>query len=340
MPQVVGVDFSDTTLRFLSLKREGDALLPDVYKEIPLAPGMVVGGRVKDISGFTAFLKEVLQKNNLAFLKIAIPESQLYLCTLAIDPKDKKNIRAAIELVLEDHIPLTLTESIFDFTIIEHTENRIVVQVVAAPSVVVDELYSVCTDAGGTVLGFELEGQAIARAICREPQTGTQMIVDFGATRTTITIVTNGIPVFTSTLEFGGSHLTAQLAKTLNISIEEAESLKRTYGITGGDRKDIFEIISGGVGTLKDEINRRYIYWHQQNEQQCNFPKISEVYICGGYSNLPGLADYLAASLTLNVSQASPWVNCFSLEKQIPPIPKETAVNYIVSIGLCLSDYE
>ena len=340
MPKITGIDFSDTTLRFLSLKEEGAALLPDTYKEIPLASGMVVGGRVKDTASFGALLTETAQKNNLHFVKISIPESQLYLCTLAIDSSNKKNIRAAIELVLEDHIPLTLNESVFDYAVLEEKPDKLIVQVVAAPALVIDELYGVCTDAGLIVLGFELEGQAAARAICAAPCTGTHMIVDFGATRTTITIVTSGISVFTSTLEFGGAQLTSMIAKTLNISESEAESLKRTYGITGGDRKDIFEIISGGVSTLKDEIHRRYIYWHQQNEQQFNFPRISDVYICGGYSNLPGLADYLSASLTLSVSQASPWVNCFSLEKQIPPIPKETAVSYIVSIGLCLSDYE
>ena len=268
MPQVTGVDFSDTTLRFLSLARVGDALLPDIYKEIPLVPGMVVGGRIKDIAAFTTLLKDVAQKNKLEFVKVAIPESQLYLCTLAIQSKNKKNIRAAIELVLEDHIPLTLNESVFDYTILEEKTDTMVVQVVAAPINVVEELSGAFKEAGLIVLGLELEGQAAARAICSQPHTGTHMIVDFGATRTTITIVTNGISVFTSTLEFGGAQLTTQISKALGVSMEEAENLKRTYGITGGDRKDIFEIISGGVGTLKDEINRRYIYWHQQNEQQ------------------------------------------------------------------------
>lgn len=341
MPTTVGLDFSDTSLRFLSLEQKKEGLIPAIYKEVPLAPGVVVGGRIKDPVAFSTLIKDLKQKHGLHFVKVSIPESQLYLCTLSLQKSDAPNLVQAIELVIEDHIPLTLPEAVFDFSILREDPESIIVQVVATARVNVEELHTILTDAGLVPMAFELEGQAIARAVLPEKDTGTHMIVDFGATRTAITIVTGGIAVFTSTLEFGGARLTSVLAHELRVSIEEAESLKRNYGLRAvGERRDIFEIISGGVSTLKDEINRRYVYWHEQNDQSFHFPRISDVYICGGHSNLQGLTDYLSASLKLRVIQASPWVNCFSLEKLVPAIPKEAAMSFITSVGLCLSDYE
>ncbi|MEI6022349.1 MAG: pilus assembly protein PilM [bacterium] len=341
MPTTVGIDFSDTALRFLSLEKKGDILLPASFKEIPLNPGVVVGGRVKDTAAFSAVLQNVKDTHGIEFVKVSIPESQLYLSTIAIDKADAHHMSQAIELVLEDHIPLTLNEAVFDFSVLKEEQDKIIVQVVAAPIAIIQELHDILSGVGLIPLAFELEGQAVARAIFSNPNEGSRMIVDFGAARTTITVVTGGISVFTSTLEFGGAHLTTMLAKELNVSLEDAETLKRTYGLQAmGERQDIFEVISGGVGTLKDEINRRYVFWHEQNDQNFHFPRIQDIVICGGYSNLPGLADYLSASLKLQVSQASPWKNCFSTDDTIPSIDKERAMSFITCIGLCLSDYE
>ncbi|MCC7160816.1 pilus assembly protein PilM, partial [Candidatus Nomurabacteria bacterium] len=181
---------------------------------------------------------------------------------------------------------------------------------------------------------------AITRAVLPQDDTGSTMIVDFGANRTGITIVTNKTAIVTATLDFGGKMLTKKLSGELNISLEEAEKIKKGHGLTTvGEHKDVFSVLVSGISVLKDEIYRRYLYWHDKRKQFGGFPPIETIYLCGGHSNLAGLDDYLSSSLKLKVVRADPWRNCFSVDDYIPDIHKETSMSYVTAIGLALADF-
>ncbi len=336
----VGLDFSDATMRFVSLSITPKGLLPHRFAEMSIPEGAMKGGRIVDTQKFVAFLKTVQSQHHLRYVHVSIPESQVYSVTLSLDAATEKDIRGAIELVLEDNIPLKVVETVFDYHILSQTDSVIVVQVVAMASSVADAYYAAFTEAGIIPVSFELEGQAISRAVLPPEDTGSYMIVDFGANRTGISIVTHGTAMVTATLDFGGKILTQTLAKELNVSLEEAEKMKREKGLSGvGGEKQVFSILSTSLSVLKDEINRRYIYWQERKNQSGDFPRIEKIYLCGGHSNLEGLDEYLSASLKIPVQQVNPWVNCFSVDEVIPSLTKEISMSYVTAIGLALADF-
>ncbi len=336
----IGVDFSDATMRFMKLSETLHGILPTRYGEVAIPDGCMKGGRIADEKKFTSFLSEVKKKHDLKYVRIAIPESQTYSFMLTLDVLAAADIRGAIELVLEDNIPLRTVETVFDYHIITQNESAIVVQVVAISESAVESFCNCFLNAGLIPVSFELDGQAIARAVLRPKDDGSYMVVDFGANRTGITIVTRGTAVFTSTLEFGGKALLDILQKELGVSLDEAQRLKKEHGLSGvGEYKNIFQLLVGGISTLKDEINRRYIYWHEKKADFGDFPNIEIIYLCGGHSNLRGLADYLAVGLKVSVVQVNPWVNCVSFDTAIPDIPYEASMSYVTAIGLGLADY-
>jgi type IV pilus assembly protein PilM len=336
----VGIDFSDSTMRFLELEQGSTGLLPKRYEEMAIPEGCMTGGRITNEEKFTSFLKDVKNKHHLHYVRVSIPESQVYSFTLQLDSAAIDDLRSAIELVLEDNIPLKTIETVFDYHILTQDAKIIIVQVIAVAESVTETFFRVFTNAGLMPVSFELDGQAVARAIIPAGDQDSYMIVDFGANRTSIMIITSGAAVYTSTLEFGGKTLSASLAKELNISLEEADRLKREYGLSSiGEHKDLLPILLGGVSTLKDEINRRYVYWHDKKSQYGSFPNITTIYLVGGHSNLRGLADYLAVSLKLKVIQGNPWTNCVSFEEAVPTMPYEVSMSYVTTIGLALADY-
>lgn len=335
-----GVDFSDATMRFMKLSETMHGILPAYFGEATIPEGCMKGGRIADESKFTAFLVEMKKAHGLKYVRVAIPESQTYSFMLTLDVLAQGDIRGAIELVLEDNIPLRTIETVFDYQVLSANENSIVVQVVAISETAVQSFCSAFTGAGLIPVSFELDSQATARAIIKPSDEASYMIVDFGANRTGITIVANGTAVFTSTIEFGGKVLLDILQKDLGVSIEEAQRIKLEWGLSAtGEHKNIFQLLVGGVSTLKDEINRRYVYWQEKREQNGKFPPITRVYLSGGHSNLRGLADYLSVGLKLEVVQANPWVNCVSFDVAIPSISAEASMSYVTSIGLALADY-
>ncbi len=336
----VGLDFSDATMRFVDLEVKPKGLIPRRFAQSAIPEGCMKGGRIVDSQKFTNFLKDVQKEHKLKYVRVSIPESQVYSFTLSLDLSASKDIRGAIDVLIEDNIPLKAIETVFDYHILGITDKNIIVQVVALPEIVAINYFNAFFSAGIIPVSFELEGQAISRAILSPRDSGSCMIVDFGATCTGITIVTNKTAIVTATLDFGGKVLTQSLAKELNIPLEEAEGLKREYGLTSvGEHNNIFPILVNGISVLKDEINRRYVYWHEKKNQMGSFPPIDTIYLCGGHSNLRGLGDYLSTSLKLKVVQVDPWVNCFSLEDVIPEMHYETSMSYVTAIGLSLADY-
>jgi type IV pilus assembly protein PilM len=336
----VGLDFSDATMRFMSLEIKPKGLLPKHFAQAAIPEGCMKGGRITDTDKFISFLKQIKKDYKLKYARISIPESQVYSFTLSLDYASKDDIRGAIEALIEDNIPLKAIETVFDYHILNVLDKTIVVQVVALSESVTTNYFNAFASAGIIPVSFELEGQAIARAVLDPEDRGSCMIVDFGANRTGITIITNKTAMVTATLDFGGNNLTQTLAKEMNISLQEAETLKREHGLaTVGEHKDVFSVLANGISVLKDEINRRYVYWHEKKSQFGGFPAIDTIYLCGGHSNLVGLDEYLSASLKLKVVQVNPWKNCFSLDEYIPKVNHETSMSYVTAIGLALADY-
>lgn len=336
----VGLDFSDVTMRFMSFDIQRHGLMPKQFAESAIPEGCMKGGKIIDAQKLITFLSECRKKYKLKYARISIPESQVYSFTLSLDASSAKDIRGAIEVLIEDNIPLKAIETVFDYHILSVNDNAIVVQVVALPESVSTNYFNAFTEAGIIPVSFELEGQAIARAVLDPEDTGSCMIVDFGANRTGITIVTNRTAMVTATLDFGGNMLTEMLSKELKLSTVEAEKLKRSHGLaTLGEHKDVFSVLANGISVLKDEINRRYMYWHEKKNQFGGFPAIDTIYLCGGHSNLTGLDEYLSASLRLKVVQVNPWKNCFSLDDTIPSMKREVSMSYVTAIGLALADY-
>lgn len=336
----VGLDFSDATMRFIDLAISSKGLLPKRFEQASIPEGCIKGGRIVDLEKFTNFLKSVQKEHKLKYVRVSIPESQVYSFTLSLDSSSANDIRAAVDFLIEDNIPLKAIETVFDYHILSITDKNIIVQVVALPEMVATNYFNAFFSAGIIPVSFELEGQAISRAVLSPSDIGSCMIVDFGANRTGISIITNRTAVVTATLDFGGKILTQNLAKELNISVAEAEILKREQGLNpAGSNNNVSSVLASGISVLKDEINRRYVYWHEKKNQLGSFPQIDTVYLCGGHSNLRGLGDYLSTNLKLKVVQVNPWSNCFSLDDVIPDMNYETSMSYVTAIGLALADY-
>jgi type IV pilus assembly protein PilM len=333
----VGLDFSDASLRFMKLKQTLHGIVPDVYAHVVIPAGCLSGGRIQDEAAFTAFLTTVRTTHHLTNVRIAIPESQVYSVMLPIDTAAGNDIRASIELLLGDMIPLDVSAAIFDYEVLTTTDKTIVVQVVAIAKEVAESYLRAFTQAGMTPVSFEVDSQAIVRALMRPHTPGSVLIVDIGAERTGISIVTCGTAVYTTTLEFGGTTLINALMREQHIDLRDAHTMLHE-GISPM-RQQTFGTLVGALSVLRDEIDRRFIYWHDRKDELAPLPAIDTVYLCGGYSTIDGLADYLSASLKLRVVASNPWTNCVSFDQSIPSITNTEAQSYVTAIGLALTDY-
>ena len=162
------------------------------------------------------------------------------------------------------------------------------------------------------------------------------MVVNFTERSTGVYIASEGVVRFTSTLPLGGDALTTALQKTLGISFEEAQRIKRQEEHEGNKKagKELFGYSMNTLSAIKDELLKIITYWSTHDSVD---KTIEKIIVCGEDSAIIGLDKYLTLSLKIPAKQANVWGNAFSFDRYIPPIECTESLNFSVPIGLALS---
>ena len=337
-----GLDISDDSIKYMSLEATSCGVRPLKYGEVRVPKGALELGKIVDREKLIEVLGSLKKELKIKDARVSILENQIYLFKLKLEKEGLVSIKENIELVLEEHIPIPAPEAIFDYDILEETDRYLVVQVAAIQVNTIEEYLSLFEEVGITIHSFEIEAAAIARAVIKNGDKEAYMIVDFGGKRTGIFIVSSGVVRFTTTVDFGGIVFSEMIEKSLGISFEEAEKIKKEYGLQRNlENKEIFPILLNSASILKDEIMKHFVYWHtHEDEDGTKNPPIKKILLSGGNSSIPGLLDYFAMSTKVDTELANVWTNILDIEKEIPILDSKVALSFATAIGLALRDFE
>jgi len=346
-PQIIsvpsfGLDISDESLKFVELVATEKGLRTGRYGERAIPAGVIESGAIKDLERMEEILSSLRKEEGVKYVRVSLPEEQIYLFQLRLEKAGLKSVKEGIELALEEHVPIPAPEAIFDFDLIKENTQSLEVQVAAIPRNVIENYLLIFERSQISVQSFELEAQAICRAVIKKGDMETYMIVDFGRKRTGIFIVSGGIVMFTSTLDVGGVMLTDTIQKSFHITRQEAEKMKQQYGLLRNTaNREIFDVLLNSVSILRDEIAKHFLYWHtHKDEENKNNPSIKKIILCGGNSNLIGLQDYISVSLKSPVQMGNVWTNIINTEDYIPEINFRQALAFATALGLALGNFD
>jgi type IV pilus assembly protein PilM len=316
----------------MKVGRWGEKIIP---------PGVIESGKIKDSTRMEEILSKLRKEEGVKSVRVSLPEEQVYIFQLRLEKSELKSVKEAIELVLEEHVPIQAEEAIFDYALVKEDEQSLEVQVVTIPKNIIDNYLLIFEHSQIQVQAFELEAQAISRAVVRYGDMDTYMIVDFGKKRTGIFIVCGDIAMFTFTLDVGGVSLVNVIQKSFSVSFEEAEKMKEKYGLERNtENKEIFAVLLNSVSILRDEIVKHFLYWNtHKDEEGKNNPPIKKIILCGGDSNLIGLGDYISISMKTIVEMANVWTNIMDTESSVPDMDFRQALAFATALGLVLGNF-
>ena len=337
-----GLDISEESIKFTELIMTKDGIRLGRYGEREVPAGVIESGKIKNLKKLEEILTSLKKDEKIKSVRVSLPEEQVYLFRIKLEKEGLEEVREGIEFSLEEHIPIPAQDVIFDYEILNEDNKNLYVQVVAISKNIIENYLLALENSEIPVLFFELEAQSLVRAVVKKGDLETYMIVDFGKRRTGIAIVSQGVLMFTSTIDMGGVVLSNLIQKSLKISFEEAEKMKQQYGLSRDSKnKEIFSILLNGVSVLCDEISKHFLFWNTNKEENNkNHPLIKKIILCGGDSNLIGLSDYLSANMKIKVETANVWINISDTEKYIPEINFEQSLSYATAIGLALGNFE
>lgn len=242
----------------------------------------------------------------------------------------------AVKWEMEASMPMSLEEVYFDWQFLEESDGKTQRVLTAAVSKeIIDAWMDVLTAADLNVFGLEIESIATIRSLVEKDakKESISLIVDLGAKRTSFIISEGTVPYFTSSIPFSSEGINDAISKALNVNNEEAEKIKVKNGIEGfNEGNPIFNSVNPLLENLVVEIMKTMDFYGEMSGQAGG---ITKVILCGGGSNMKGMAQYLNQRIGKDVFLGNPWVN-LNLGSDLPPIDKDTSVRYATAVGLAL----
>lgn len=345
---VLGVDIGSSSLKVVQLRKEHNKAILETYGELALGPyGGGDVGQATNLSAeqVTETLKDLLReaKVTTASCGVSIPYSRSLLTLVDLpyreNPEEQKTI---IELEARKYIPIPASEVQLDWFIVPETEpsqpgsvlagsrpalnRKVEVLVVAVHNDELSLLQSIMAGAGLSASFYEIEIFSTIRAVVDEPIKPV-MVLDVGAASTKVYVVERGVVALSHAISTGSQDITRAIAVSGNVSIAQAEVLKKETGIGGGSAPGSPEIVFSHIFS---EAHRVLIQYETESKKS-----ITSIVLTGGGGVTKALGVYAKNIFSIDVRVADPFAKTES-PAFMRSILEVIGPEFAVAVGLAL----
>ncbi len=309
------------------------------YGVVDFDEKFVRDGEIIDLEGLAAPIKELFEKSLVGSITtrrvvFSVPAAHTFSRVITL-PKEieKKDIADAVITETQQYIPTPIEELYTDYSVIGTDNNETRILTVAVSRKIIDSYVKLAEILNLEVVAMEPTTGASNRLFGYTDQHKVPtVLIDFGSMSTDITIYDNDL-IVTGTINGGGDQYTEAIRQALNVTHEEAHTIKVKYGLNVSKRQaEIRKTLKPFMEELAKEIRRMIRYYEERASDE--HKKIGQVATLGGGANIPGLSDYLTELLRLPVRSCDPWSHLKF--KDIPePAPEQKSV-FITAAGLSL----
>lgn len=262
---------------------------------------------------------------------VSIPTARSYSRTFTLPVSTEKSLHEAVLLEADQYIPIPTSTLYIDHQIIERNKKEITVLMSAVARTIVDNVIRSVEAAGLQPVLVEPSITAVGRVLTvTEEGDLPTVIVDIGPTSTDIAILDKGSIRVTGGLAIGGNTFTLDIAKKLNVALENAHQLKVLNGLNAGPRQQkLAGALEPSLQRILSEVKKVIRYY---DERISDTRKLEQLLVVGSGSNLPGIGEYFTNMLVMPARVASPWQKLDFAKLQEPP--KQFRSRYITVAGL------
>ncbi len=333
----IGVSITDEFIRAIEFKPTTHGLELGRYSEKKIPEGIIESGEILKKKELVEILSDIKKEFGYSFVRASLPEEKTYVFRTELPSIPDEAIPGSIEFKIQENVPLSPAESVFDYSVIGREKDRIGVSVTVVPQTLVAFYTDAFRQAGLVPISFKVESQAIARAIIPNGDMTNALIVNFNDKRTGFYVVSKGVIQFASTLQLGADSLTSLVERHFNISHEKALEMKRTKSFAKDvENSELMYSMASSLSVIKDEISKVQAYWRSNTAQGAGEQKLEKIILCGEDVVLAGIDRYLSLNIGMPVEVAKVWSNAFDVRSRVPELPLVDSLNYASAIGLAL----
>jgi len=318
----IGLDIDDKSVKFAKLKQtENDIfLLKYAVREISASENK--------ITATANILKEFFndeKSDTPVYTCVYGPNVSLKHLLIPVIPDEELN--EALKWEAKNIIPFPLENASIDYYKIGQHTNKVGEKfeliLGAAAENVIKSLNDLAKESGIKFSGASVCPFALHSLVVHNKNIGKDeiiAIIDIGAEAASINLFKGDALQLTREITVAGDAITKAMTGLLvadrwqlNLTYEQAEEIKKKYGIPKKDTNEItdtgvplihiFEMMAPTLRRLQNEIQRSFDYYREEFRVE----KIDRVFITGGSSRLKNLEEYLSNALGLKVETINPF---------------------------------
>lgn len=346
---VLGIDIGSSSIKVVQLKKKNGKAILETYGILSLGPyGNTEIGTVTSLSteNISRALIDVMKESNVTTKSavIAIPSLSSLIFTLSLPDKiNESQLSKVIPIEARKYIPVPITEVSIDWFIIpQETESfeggeidknnaqaKIEVLVVAIHNDTLSQYQEILKKTELISDSFEMEIFSNIRSSFNHELVPV-MLIDFGASKTKVSIVEAGIVRVFHVVNRGSQDISRNISQSLSITFEEAEKLKRSVGLDASIDPRIEKIARLSINYILADINSIVFAYEKKYNKD-----ISKVFLVGGGSLLKGLLDVAKANFQAEVVYSNPFSKT-EAPAFLAPILEINGPEFAVAVGLAL----
>lgn len=322
------IDFGARSIKVVKLHKISDGYELDNYG-ISLSPeGAIANGEILNAVAVAVNLAELLRESGIKDRKaiVAITGQKVIIREIVLPIMEDKELMAGVLWEAPKYVPYDLDESIVDAEkvdeFLEKDGNKMMrVLLVAAPKSIIQPYMEVLKKVRIIPKIVDVVSSANIRAFENhltnkkeeEQQEGTiiDVIISIGASSTILSLVEKGNLKFTRNILVGGNDITKAIAKSLNISFDKAEKLKRKTKLVLGpvgpevEKEKIIEsekIMVKILNQITKEVRKSLSYYKTQSQRV----KYNKIVFSGGCANIKNVEKFLSEQFEIPIIIGDP----------------------------------
>jgi type IV pilus assembly protein PilM len=341
---IVGLDVGSSSIKAVELKKKGGQIEVTHLGLEPLSSDIVVDSMIVDSGTVSSAISKLFADNQIKTKDVATSVSghSVIVKRIPLPSMSDQELAETIEKEAAQHVPFDLSDVSLDYQILsdEVGTPQMDVLLVAVKKDKILNYTNVLSMAGRTPKIVDID--ALALQNCYEynyqPAPGQVVaLLNLGASVMNINIVKGTTPLFPRDVSVGGHQYTDSLQKELDLSFDDAESLKlgNKVGTVSEDAKQ--PILQQVTEIIVLEIQKTFDFFRASAAGE----HIEKIYLAGGSSKVPGLMEALRQEFSMPVELLNPF------QRVLPPteghgaeLVEQNPGQMAVAVGLALRSFE
>lgn len=344
------IDIGSSSVKILSLKKSGSKYSIQTWGILPLSDAgadlspqdkkNIVAARIAE---FIA-REKITSKNVIS----SVAGSSVVIRYVKLPKRTQEALQKTIQFEAEPYIPFDINDVDLGFHIlgdvVEDGQKKMETILVAAKKESAQSRMEVFAELGLRPVVIDVDGFALVNAY--EAATApavveTALIVNIGASMTSMVLIENHVPRVVRDIFIAGSSFNKSIQKNMSCDIKTAEDMKMRYSmlVTAEDKqrtlaenqKEAIQVSAALTSVARDlfiEIQKSIDFYSGQNPEKV----VNRVLLSGGGGLLKNLDAYLQQELKINVSYFNP-LSAFGGAGAVSP---EDAMRLAVASGLAI----